>query len=363
MAQNIPKIPLFVNVIKNTDAFKPLENEISQFEGNTEFLNMLLTIGVPLFFAEPAINNQNNKQISIIQFTQPTPQQFLAEPFELFTLADQSLLRVESDFIQQQEPIFTIKERLWPKSEISYQERQHLTQTVAQAPVQQPNIELKNLIIQEISAIPSDYYASKSQSNLKNSNKSGIAYINIENQADLQKHANNLLTIYNYQFLSIASISVNQAKVCYKYETTEEHLIRSANAQIVTHIISINNKNDQVEKVIVQLEPIHLGTIEIVFSPNKCMNNIQINVEKESTYFTLKHNSHQLISMLCNVGLNQSQINLNFSLQDRKANKKLYNDIIQLESEVEPLGKGLDNKIKTASMWYRASVNCVNWLI
>ena len=364
MAHNIPKFPLLVNAIKNMNSTKILQTSSIQFENNTDFLNMLLTINGSFSFAESITPNPNNNQSDTSQLVQPIPQQFSTNPFCLFTLADQLLPLAADDIGQQLESVFTIKERLWPQPKISYQDRKNIIHTIAKTTVKQSDVGIHNLMIQEITAgLHHNYNITMPQSQCTVLNEDDVAYINPEKQLTKQQNQNNPLIIPYYQLLDIVNITIDPTKICYKYEITEEYFTELANNQITTYITSVKNKNGQVEKITVQLKPVHLGTVEIVFTPDQYMNNIQINVEKESTYFMLKHNSHQLILMLDSVGLKQSQINLNFTLQDRKTDRKWNNDLTHSESNIELLESGLDKNIKAANMWCRALVRSVSWLI
>ncbi|MDJ1257687.1 MAG: flagellar hook-length control protein FliK [Candidatus Midichloria sp.] len=357
MTQNIPKIFLPINK-DNSQAQTTLTIKQLFIGTNLNFLDLLLNLGGRNFvignlkeYIEP--NNEFVAEVAPAD----NENQFFDVNFSTFGLVNIKA-EVEQELPNESSKVFTIKEQLWPKPQLSYEDKKQVVKQVAELPIQDVNDES---IIQNVLKQPTNSTILPFKMQF---NDGAIEKVDEETkqQSSQTKTVKEELI---YQFLNPIEIRIDPAEICYKYETVEQNNLENINNQILTHISA--TRNGRSDKIVVQLEPAHLGSVEIVFvsdQENHEKHSIQINVGRESTYFMLKQNSERLVSMLAGIGINQANINFAMQSFERKTRtSRNSSDTLSQTTTNECLGNGLDKKIKTASILVNGIVSGVNLLI
>ena len=358
MTQNIPKFFLPVN--KDNTQTQTIQTINQLLIGaNLSFLDLLLNssgknfvIGNPKEYIEP--------NTEFIEEVPPADNgdQFFDVNFSTFGIVNIKA-EVERESPNESSKVFTIKEQLWPQPQLSYEDKRQVVKQVTELPIQ----DVKNIMPTDILQNMLKQPPTSTEVPFEMQVDDGATEKAVKGTSQQSSQAKTVKEELIYQFLNPIKIGIDPAEICYKYEIVNN--LENVSNQILTNISA--TKNGKFDRIVVQLEPAHLGSVEIVFIPdqeNHEKHSIQINVGRESTYFMLKQNSERLVSMLAGVGINQANINFAMQSFERKTrtSRNSSNTLLQTTTN-ECLGNGLDKKIKTARILANGIVSGVNLLI
>jgi hypothetical protein len=140
-----------------------------------------------------------------------------------------------------------------------------------------------------------------------------------------------------WSFLSINEKRVEPHMVCYKYEKAQDIYLDQVCSQISTRISSLKNEQGQTKGLKVQLQPAHLGYLEISLTSDINGTKINFLCEKKSTRLILEQNSNHVVNLLKNAGIEMHGAQLDFRdyRRERSQNNKYSRGDVIMDTDLD----------------------------
>lgn len=248
----------------------------------------------------------------------------------------------------------SIREKLWERPKINFDEKRDIILHINECSIENPSKYIFNNVIN----IKSKIYKEESEPQailiFNNEieecidkpilNDTAIAKkfesinINAEIAHDIKEDISISYQIdTQWSFLSINEKRVEPHMVCYKYEKAQDIYLDQVCSQISTIISSLKNEHGQTKGLKIQLQPTHLGYLEISLTSDINGTKINFLCEKKSTRLILEQNSNHVVNLLKNAGIEMNGAQLDFRdyRRDRSQNNKYSRDDVVMGTDLD----------------------------
>jgi hypothetical protein len=248
----------------------------------------------------------------------------------------------------------SIRGKLWERPKINFNEKRDIILHINECAIENPSKYVFNDIISTVSKGYKD--ESEPQAILISNNeieecidkpilndtaiekKFESININAEIARDIKEDISISYHIdTQWSFLSVNEKRVEPHMVCYKYEKAQDIYLDQVCSQISTRISSLKNEQGQTKGLKVQLQPAHLGYLEISLTSDINGTKINFSCEKKSTRLILEQNSNHVVNLLKNAGIEMNGAQLDFRdyRRDRSQNNKYSKSDVVMDTNLD----------------------------